>query len=115
MSVQIDRNAYLLFSKLVNVDGVEFWTLPDYPEIFPQDDDIFIVIGKGELGQFVSNEEAIRMDLLSERIYDTTHLWWIIALRNNFEVMPSSLKLGETIIVPSPRYVFEELLPQARG
>lgn len=115
MAIELDRASYLLFSQLVNVDGVEFWELPEYPQLFPQDDDIFVTIGKGELGELVSSEEAIRMDLLAYRIYNTPHLWWIIAVRNNFEIMPSSLKVGQTIIVPSPRYVYEEIISKAIG
>ena len=115
MALRIDPNSYLLFSELLNVDGVEFWDLVQFPVITPQDDDMFITIGVSTQGQFISNDESIRPDLLSLRLYGNPQLWWVIALRNNFELMPSELNLGETIICPSPRYVFEEILTKARG
>jgi hypothetical protein len=113
MTRKLDANSYLFFSQIFDVDGVEFWDLVDFPEVFPQDDDIEIVIGKGEVGSIISDDESIRPDLISYRIYGTPNLWWIIALRNGFEIIPSELKSGETILVPSPRYVFQEYLPQS--
>lgn len=115
MATEINPLSYLLFSKLVNADGIEFWTLSEFPQILPQDDDIFVKIGGGVLGQFVSTEEALRIDLLSDRVYGTPQLWWVIARRNNFEIVPSAFKAGSLVIVPSPRYVFEEIITQAKG
>jgi len=115
MAVEINPSSYLLFSQLLNVDGIQFWDLVDFPDIFPQDDDIFVTIGEGVLGAINSSDEAIRTDLLSNRIYNTPQLWWVIALRNNFEVVPNEFKLGAQIVVPSSRYVFQEILPKAKG
>lgn len=115
MAVELNSASYLLFSQLVNVDGIQFWDLPEFPDIFPQDDDIYVTIGESSFGRINSNDEELRIDLLSYRIYKTPHLWWIIARRNNFEVVPNAFKLNQTIVVPSPRYVFEEILPKARG
>lgn len=114
MAIKINANSYLLFSELQNIDGVEFWEMPEFPELLPQDDDLFVTIGKGERGQFVSSEDSLRIDILSNRIYGTPHLWWILALRNNFEVVPTAFKLNETIIAPSPRYVFQEYLVKGK-
>lgn len=115
MAVQINEASYLLFSKLVNVDGIQFWDLVDFPQLLPQTDDIIVVVGSGQFGGLVSNDEPLRIDLLSYRIYRTPQLWWAIALRNNFELVPTDFKLNQEIIVPSPRYIFQEVLPKARG
>ena len=115
MAVQINNASYLLYSQLVNVDGIQFWDLVDFPDMLPQDDDIIIIIGTGQSGALVSNEEALRIDLLSYRIYGTPQLWWAIALRNNFELVPTEFKINQEIVVPSPRYIFQEYLPKARG
>lgn len=115
MAVEIQPTSYLLFSKLFNADGVQFWDLPEFPELRPQDDDIFINVGVSKTGEIVPSDENLRIDLMSFRIYGTPHLWWAIALRNNYEIVPSEFKLGEKIVVPSPRYIFQEVLPKARG
>lgn len=113
MAIKLDPASYLLFSTPLNVDGVEFWSLVDFPQLLEQDDDIFIQIGIGKLGELVSTDESLRIDLLSQRIYGTPQLWWALALRNNLEVVPSGFKFGETIIASSPRYIFEEILPRS--
>ena len=115
MAVAINPASYLLFSNLVNVDGIAFWELPELPELLPQTDDLFITIGQSRYGVINNSDEALRIDLLSNRIYGTPQLWWIIALRNNIEVVPSEFKLNDTIVVPSPRYVFQEILPKKAG
>lgn len=115
MAVKLNPASYLLFSELINVDGVEFWGLVDFPQLLEQPDDIFIDIGIGKLGEIVSTDESLRIDLLSNRIYGTPHLWWALALRNGLEVVPSGFKFGETVVASSPRYIFEEILPKARG
>jgi hypothetical protein len=114
MPLKINPNSYLLFSNYVDVDGVAFWELPSIPEMLPQRDDIFVTIGQGQLGQTISSEEHLRIDLLSFRVYRTPHLWWAIAKRNNFEIVPSELKVNQTIICPSPRYLYQDYLPKAR-
>ena len=114
MPVKVNPSSYLQFSDFVNVAGIEFWRLPEFPDIFPQDDDLYIKIGQGGPGQLTTQDESLRIDLLSYRIYNTPQLWWVIALRNNFEVVPSEFKSGAIIVAPSSRYVFQEILPQAR-
>jgi hypothetical protein len=115
MAVAIDPASYLLFSTLVDIDGIAFWELPQFPELLPQTDDLFITIGQGQVGAINNSSESIRIDLLSNRIYGTPQLWWIIALRNNIEIVPSQFKLNDVIVVPSPRYVFQEVLPKKAG
>jgi hypothetical protein len=112
MAVEIDPASYLLYSKLVNVDGIAFWELPEFPQLLSQSDDLFVTIGQAGYGSLNNGEESIRTDLLSNRIYGTPQLWWILALRNNVEVVPSQFKQNDTIIAPSPRYVFQDVLPK---
>jgi hypothetical protein len=112
MAVAIDPASYLIFSSLVNVDGIAFWELPTFPELLPQTDDLFITIGQSEYGEINDSSEYLRIDLLSNRIYGTPQLWWILALRNNIEVVPSGFKLNDRIVAPSPKYVFQEILPK---
>lgn len=113
MALKLNPYSYLNFSRYVNVDGVAFWELPEFPPLLPQSDDIMVKVGQGQLGQIVSTEENLRVDLLSNRIYKTPHLWWVIALRNNIEIVPTEFKVNQTIMCPSARYLFQEYLPKA--
>jgi len=53
----------------------------------------------------VSDSEAGRMDLISQKVYGNTKLWWAITIANQIEdslVEPIS---GRTLKIPSPTAV----------
>lgn len=103
MSVSVVRNSRLHFSDLVTVDGYEFWDLAEAPNIEPQNDDIYYN---------VSGEE--RIDTIATKFYGDPTLWWVIALANDLEILPTDLGSVDTLRIPAPRYVAGELFAGRR-
>ncbi len=91
---------YTLFLPDVNEDqeGFSFFDLLDAPQIVPQPDDT----------NYKGRAED-RIDLLAVTYYNDPVLWKVIALANNLELLPVDLIPGTEIIIPSPRYVLNEL------
>ena len=100
MSVVVSSHSRLRFGELFVSEGVEFWDVVDLPSIVEQEDDIVYQV-KGGIGE--------RVDRLATKFYGDSRLWWVIALANNFEIVPVDLNHGDIIIVPAPRYVLQEL------
>ena len=84
------------------MDGVEFWDTAEIPSIPSQTDDLTHVV--------LGND---RIDLLANRFYGDPVLWWVIAAANNLEILPTDLNEGDTLRIPSPRYVLQELFRKA--
>lgn len=99
MAVKLRSGSRLRFSRLIDLDGVEHWELPEYPVIEPASDDNRYTVDRND-----------RIDRLASRFYGTPDLWWVIALANNMELLPSDLNPNTTIIIPSQRRVFTEIL-----
>lgn len=89
---------------MFNVDGILFWDTPEFPTIIPQADD---------QRHTVSSEEQGRLDLIAHDYYGDAELWWVICLANNM-INPTTFGLGDTLIIPSPRYVRSEVLSFVR-
>jgi hypothetical protein len=104
MSVFIYDYSRLRFGSLLSYSGVEFWDLPDLPKIPVQTDDISYMVTANE-----------RVDLLANKYYGDPVLWWVIAVANGHELLPTALNEGETIRIPSPRYVLRELFQKIPG
>jgi len=101
--VRVQRGSRLRFGEIVEVDGVEFWDVLDIPEIPPQRDDlIHTVVGPD------------RIDLLAHRYYQDSRLWWVIAVANEMEELPTALNVGDSIRIPAPRYVSQVLFNKAQ-
>ncbi len=47
-------------------------------------------------------EERDRLDLLADKHYGEELLWWVIALRNNFDLPDVNLNAGDKIVIPDP-------------
>jgi len=103
MSVRISKNSRLQFADLLVVDGFEFWNIVEFPSIVPQGDDIRYQI-----------KDTDRIDLLAYTYYGDPILWWVIAVANDMEIIPTDFKVGDQITIPSPRYVRTQLFNQAR-
>jgi hypothetical protein len=102
MANTISANSRLRFQEFVTVDGFEFWDLDDLPTIRPQTDDILYRV-----------RQTDRIDLLANQHYGNPVLWWVIAVANDMEILPTALNIGETIRIPSPRYVTQNLFTTA--
>ena len=99
MAVNIRSSSRLRFSRLLTIDDVEHWELPEYPAIAPANDDKRYKVDRND-----------RIDRLATRFYGSVDLWWIIALANGMELLPNDMNTGQTIIIPSQRRVFAEIL-----
>lgn len=100
MAEKLEKNSHLRFADLFNVDGVVFWDTPEFPDIVPQHDDSL---------HYVAIEEVGRLDLIAYDAYGDSELWWVIALANNMD-HPAQFGMGDVLMIPSPRYVNDELL-----
>jgi hypothetical protein len=92
------RNSRLAFSELVSVDGIEFWDINLIPVIPVRDDETMYTVSYSD-----------RIDLLANRFYGDPVLWWVLAAANNLDLVPSSLKPGSVLRVPSLALVQEIL------
>jgi hypothetical protein len=104
MAARIVRNSRLLFSPLVLVDGVEFWDLNTLPPIPVREDEVQYTVTFTD-----------RIDLLAYRFYGDPVLWWVIAAANSMEILPTDLKPGDTIRIPSKAFITEALLAQPKA
>lgn len=104
MSVLVARASPLRFTDLLQTDGVTFWDVLDLPDIPIQSDDISYTT--------ISTD---RIDNLAARFYGDSVLWWVIALANGMELLPTDLHAGQALRIPSPRYVQQTLFKKAQG
>jgi nucleoid-associated protein YgaU len=104
MPIRVGSYSRLRFADLGSADGVEFWTLPDFPIISEQVDDLSYQVQGGD-----------RLDRLANRFYGDPVLWWVLAVSNGMEILPTELNEGDFIRIPSPRYVTQELFKTAGG
>jgi hypothetical protein len=98
MSVVVSRQSRLRFKNLLTVRGVTFWELDNLPQVPVQPSDFYIVVNITD-----------RIDNLAFSYYGDPNLWWVIALANDFYLLPTDLQVGSTIRIPSPTYVADTL------
>jgi hypothetical protein len=103
MAVNLKTNSRLRFGDLLSVDDVEFWGILDLPTIPVQPDDIQYVVGPTD-----------RIDTIAFKFYGDPVLWWVIALVNDLEFVPTQLNDGMTLRIPSPTYVQTQLFKKAK-
>lgn len=103
MAIRVQAGSRMRFGKVVTIQGVEFWDVLDIPEIPEQRDDlVHRVIGSD------------RIDLIAYKYYNDARLWWVIAVANEMEELPTELNAGDDIRIPSPRYVTQVLFKKAQ-
>lgn len=93
---EINTGSYLNFADLLAAEGFEFWETPDFPEIIPQDNDTYIEVDSNYFG---------RLDLLAFDQYGDVDLWWVIALANNLDIVPTQMKIGQKLRIPNKNYI----------
>lgn len=97
MAVKISKNSYLRYSDLVVIDEIEFWDTVILP------DDKILALRDGDIDYQVMQND--RVDLLANTYYGDPVLWWVIAVANQLEDLPTGLVEGSTIRIPDPVYV----------
>lgn len=103
MSIDIRRRSRLRFADLRLIDGIEFWDLVEPPVLEVQVDDTVYRVKGGD-----------RIDLLANRFYGEPIMWWVIALANDLELLPTSLNEGQLLRIPSARYVQQVLSAKSK-
>lgn len=103
MAVQIGVQSRLRFKDLISINGVQFWELDNLPQVPEQTDDIYVQVSYTD-----------RIDLLATTYYQDPNFWWVIAVANGMEVLPTDLQPGAVIRIPSPRYVANVLFGRER-
>ena len=110
--IKVRTTSRLRFSRLlyIGVDAsypvtgvptlVECWEMPEYPTIAEAPDDIIYTVNQDD-----------RIDLIANKFYGAADLWWVIAIANDLNLLPSDLKPYKPIRVPSPARVFNNILP----
>lgn len=101
MAVKIAKYSRLSVADLYRTEGVTYWDIIDMPAIPVQEDDEVYVVKKG-----VSE----RIDRIATRFYGNPRLWWVIAVANDIEIHPTDLNEGDTLRIPAPRFVLQELI-----
>ena len=104
MTIRLNQNSRLRFADLVDVDGITFFDYLYPPRIEPQSDDIIRIVQAGD-----------RIDSIAYEMYRDTALWWVIALANDLEILPTQLNVGMELRIPAPRYVRGQVIPSAAG
>lgn len=104
MAVSVRKRSRLRFADLVTVDGFEFWNMLEPPTLLSQLDDLHYQVQMGD-----------RIDLLSFKFYGDPILWWVIAVANDLEILPTDLNVGDTLLIPSPRYVLQVIFQASKN
>ncbi len=99
MSVRIRNASRLIHAHLLVMYGMEFWELPEYPDIDPREDDLIHQV-----------DATDRMDRIAAKYYRDPGLWWVIALANGKRNFPYDLEVGELLRIPTPTFVLSKLL-----
>jgi hypothetical protein len=61
-----------------------------YPKIKPNDNDMYII-----------SQQSDRLDILANKYYNDSSLWWIIAVANNLNNASLSIEPGIQMRIPS--------------
>ena len=64
-----------------------------YPKIKPNDNDMYII-----------SQQSDRLDILANKYYNDSSLWWIIAVANNLNDASLSIEPGIQMRIPSNVY-----------
>lgn len=106
MALRIKNSSRLRYGDFLrdSAAGREYWDTLILPVIPDQPDDvIYTVMGTDTI------------DRLARRFYEDPEFWWVIALKNDMEILPTDLNVGEQIIIPSPRYVRQSLFTDTKA
>lgn len=98
MAVDITRYSRLFFSPYVSTDGYEFWAANPVKAFPQQTDDETYVVQSGD-----------RLDRIAYYLYGSPELWWVLAVANDLDLVPSALYVGQILAVPSRRYITQQL------
>lgn len=70
-------------------DGIQYYNTSLYPQIVPQESDIYLITTVGD-----------RLDIIANQYYKDPTLWWIIASSNNLRMDTVFAPPGSQLRVP---------------
>lgn len=98
MAVEIVRGVFSWANRMevddtvvANGDTITFLGQFDSPVIPDSDGDVEKIIESGD-----------RLDRLALNAYGEQLLWWVIAVRNNYDLPDANLVVGDKLIIPDP-------------
>jgi hypothetical protein len=105
MATTVPNTSWLNFCNYwSNVDSdmktYEFFDTPDFEPILTSPNDRSLTIDQKYLG---------RLDLIAYDYYKDSNLWWIIALANDIQVIPTGMYIGQQLIIPATSTVTQYL------
>lgn len=99
MSVRIKKgSSRLAHAELVVVDGIEFWTRPNVPDITPESSD-----------SYHTTSEVERLDLIADNKYRRDDWWWVLAHRNDYNLVPNDVETGKSMVIPRASLIRKDL------
>ena len=90
------------FSVLYFKGDWEWFGPPDYPD-FPESID----------DEWIEVKRTTRLDMVAQEYYDDPAKWWVIAMANDLELVPSDMYVGQKLRIP-PKGTVESILKKAR-
>lgn len=82
------------FSYVQTKDSFEWFSEPVYPEIEQADDDVFVEV-----------THDTTLDMLALKHLGSVERWWVIAVLNGLELIPSDMYVGQKLRVPAKRRI----------
>lgn len=98
MAVDISRRSRLNFGELIQDGLFEYWEMLELDDLPVQTDDREHVV-----------QSFDRLDSLAYRYYGAPEFWWVLAVANSIDDVPTGVHVGMPLRIPSPRYVTQEL------
>lgn len=99
MPIRIRKgSSRLVHAELQNIDGIEFFSRPEIPDLSSSSSDIQHTVSDGD-----------RLDTISKRYYKQDSFYWILAHRNDIRLFPDDLITGQRIVVTSSPQIRREL------
>lgn len=83
-------NRYIYTDTKEGKNKKRFMQTTIYPKVLPNDNDIYIITEQGD-----------RLDILAEKYYKNTSMWWIIATANNINDANFYVEPGVQLRIPS--------------
>ncbi len=104
MAANIRKQSRLRFGNLITIGPFEFWDVLHLPA-FPSDvGDTFYTVKTGD-----------RLDYLAFKLYGDPIYWWVLAVANDMEILPTDLQEGMRMRVPSAAFVQQVFFTQANN
>jgi len=90
-TVNVEQNSWLQLTELLEFQDYLFWDQTEYPDIPFDENDTYLQL---------TQQQALRLDLLAFDTYGDATLIWVIQLANNLE-LPNQAREGMILRLPA--------------